>query len=102
MNKNEAKELRGFILTICKVSYPGGASHQLINITLDNAQFAVSPAVVDGHIKYLEEKGYIRQEEAKCNSTGICRDMVFITAQGLDLMEGNIPPDPGILVPETG
>lgn len=101
MNKNESKELRGAILTICKVSYPGGVSHQVITMTLRGAQFNTSPTVIDGHIKYLEEKGYVRQKEIKCDDTGLARQLVYITPEGLDLVDGNIPSDPGIMIPET-
>ncbi len=99
MKISEAKELRGFILSMCKVNYPHGCSEQLVQITVSENDFAASPALLAGHFEYLEEKGYVRVEEARNDKLGISRRMIYITAKGIDLLEGNIPPDPGILLP---
>jgi DNA-binding PadR family transcriptional regulator len=95
----EAKEIRGFILTICKYNYPAPCSLEVISLTIQENQFSISPAQIKGYIEYLEEKGYVRAAEKTSEVLGITRTVVTITAKGIDLMEGNIPPDPGILLP---
>lgn len=95
---NEARELRGFILTMCKNNYPHGCSDKLIATTVGENQFASSPAQIRAHLEYLEEKGYVRIEEVHAARLGVSRVLVYITAKGIDLLEGNIPPDPGVLL----
>lgn len=96
--RNESRELRGFILTMCKHNYPHGCSEKLILTTLGENQFASSPALLRAHIEYLEEKGYVRIEDVQAHGLGISRTLVFITAKGIDLLEGSIPQDPGVLL----
>lgn len=102
MKFSEAQELRGFILSMCKVNYPHGCSEQLVQVAVSENDFSASPALLAGYIEYLEEKGYVRVEEARNDRLGIYRRVIFITAKGIDLLEGNIPPDPGILLPVWG
>lgn len=98
---SQSKELRGFILNMCKVNYPHGCSEQLITSTAGQNQFEASPGVIAGNIEYLEEKRYVRVDEIKNDRLGLKRKMVYITAHGIDLLEGNIPEDPGVMtIPE--
>lgn len=97
MNPNEAREMRGFILNMLQINYPNGCSEKLIEITLNENQFSISPSVIKTHIEYLEEKGYVRVEEVR--SMGVVRTVVYLTAKGIDLMERSIPEDPGIILP---
>lgn len=92
---SETPELRGFILSMCKINYPYGCSEELIDKAVNDNQFAASPAILAGHIEYLKEKGYVRVE--KISASGLKRTIVHITPKGIDLLEGNIPEDPGIL-----
>lgn len=97
---SEAKELRGFILCMCKVAFPEGCSDRLIEMKIKELQFESSPAMLKYHLEYLEEKGYVRLEERHVKDMGIGRLMVYATAKGIDLVEGNIPLDPGITILE--
>ncbi|AEG60029.1 hypothetical protein [Desulforamulus ruminis] len=98
MFPSEARELRGFILTMCKNNYPHGCSEKLIQIAVGENQFTSSPALIHAHLEYLEEKGYVRLEELQAKGLGISRKVVYITAKGIDLLEGSIALDPGVLV----
>jgi DNA-binding MarR family transcriptional regulator len=98
MRVNEAREVRGMILRMCEINKPYGCSEQLISLALQENQFSVSPSLLKGHIDYLEEKGYVRAEDHE--HYGIQRSIVFLTAKGTDLLEGNIPADPGIMLPD--
>src|SRR6218665_526302 len=96
MLTNEAKETRGFILNILKVQYPSPASDRLISLTLNDSRLDGSLPQINRHLHYLEEKGYVRTEEG--NELGIQRTMATLTAKGIDLLDGSIADDPGILV----
>ncbi|MHB1026089.1 MAG: hypothetical protein ACYC24_10360, partial [Desulfobacteria bacterium] len=76
--------------------YPMDCSLDLIILTLGDAQFAASPAVLRGYVEYLHEKGYVEVQDVEAG--GISRTMVRLTAHGKDLLEGNIPVDPGISI----
>jgi len=92
----ENREIRGWVLRICQRAQPYGASFQVIEVTLMDAGFHVSLSEVKAHLKYLEGKGYIRMEELK--HEGVKRRVNYITPKGVDLIEGNIDPDPGVLL----
>lgn len=89
-------EIRKWILVICEKAYPYGASEELIELTLDNLDYNQSPTEIQGHLTYLEDKGYIEVEELKAPEAGLKRRIAKLTPKGKDLLEGNIPTDPGI------
>ncbi|MBU1067676.1 hypothetical protein KKE60_07795 [Patescibacteria group bacterium] len=95
----ENREIRGWILKICQRAQPYGASFQIIETTLLEADFHVSLTEIKAHLKYLNDKDYIHMEEHK--KSGVTRRINFITPQGIDLIEGNIALDPGVLLDET-
>lgn len=94
----EARVIRGHIMQILKVAYPGPATLEVLEITLSDRACPTSPAVLNGYIAYLAEKGYVTTWEAGDEILGISRTMVKLTATGIDLLEGNIPPDPGVVL----
>ena len=96
MSAIENQEIRGWILRICHRAQPYGASFTVIETTLIEAGFHASLTEIKAHLKYLEEKGYIRMEEIEKN--GVRRRINYVTPKGVDLLEGNIEPDPGVLL----
>ncbi|MCD9025763.1 hypothetical protein [Cohnella silvisoli] len=96
MITNEVKEVRGFILAILKLQYPSPASDRLISLTLNDSHLDSSIPQIRGQLHYLVDKGYVRTEEG--NELGIQRTMATLTAKGVDLLDGSIPDDPGIMV----
>ena len=88
----ENREVRGWILRICQRASPHGASFELIENTLAEAGFHISLNEVKNLLVYLKEKEYIRLEEVEID--GIKRRINYITPHGVDLLEGNIEPDP--------
>lgn len=91
-----AKEIRGQIVGILKRNYPYQTGDKLINEILQDMQYIVSPAVVSGYLTYLEEKGYIESENVA--AYGVARRLVKLTPKGIDLIEGNIGADPGVML----
>lgn len=96
VKRHEAREIRGRILKILDFSYPEGVALTVIGLTLGDMEYQVTPAVVAGYIDYLEEKGYVETHEIRLPDVGISRRIAKLTAKGKDLLEGNIPPDPGV------
>jgi len=83
-------------LRICQRAHPYGASFQVIETTLAEAGFHESLTEIKGELKYLADKGYITTEDL--HRDGVHRRINSITPRGVDLLEGNIEPDPGVLL----
>lgn len=98
MNSQQQRELRGFLLRVCDVAHPDGCSEQVIVSSLAGVGISVSQVVLRSHLSYLEEKGYLRQEEIRDRASGLGRTVWYISAKGQDLLDGHIPDDPGIMV----
>ncbi len=98
MRAREAREIRGWILRILNYNYPESLSVEAIALTLSDLEYVVTPLAVGGYLDYLEEKGYIETRQVEVRDAGISRRVARLTAKGKDLLEGNIPEDPGIYV----
>lgn len=96
MSKIENREIRGWCLRACERAKPYGASFRVIEMSLMEAGFHCSLSEIKAHLIYLEQKGYIQTEEKAAE--GIVRRINSITPKGVDLIEGNIEPDPGVLI----
>ena len=92
----ENREIRGLCLQICERAQPYGASFRTIEETLADVGFHLSPAEVKAHLQYLHHKGYLHLEEVEKH--GVKRRINYITPKGVDLLEGNIPSDPGVMI----
>ncbi|MDI3480804.1 MAG: hypothetical protein PWQ97_459 [Tepidanaerobacteraceae bacterium] len=95
-NRAESREIRGRILKILDVDYPHEISDRVISLTLGDISYNVNPAVLQGYLDYLEEKGYIECKQLEYDDLSIDMRVAKLTAKGKDLLEGNIPSDPGI------
>ncbi len=93
---HEAREIRGRILKILDRAYPDEIGDELISLTLNDINMSVGPALLRGHIDYLEEKGYVESYTVGSEDLDITRRLVRLTAKGKDLLEGSIPRDPGV------
>ncbi len=96
LTKYESRIQRGQILKVLKVAYPGPASLELLEVTLNDRHCNASPASIKGYIEYLEEKGYVSADDERDDLLGVTRTLVKLSAKGIDLLEGNIPADPGV------
>jgi hypothetical protein len=92
----ENREIRGWILQICHRAQPYGASFAVIEATLLETGFHVGLSEIKSHLKYLEQKDYICSKLIQKES--VKRWINSITPKGVDLLEGNIDPDPGVLL----
>ena len=89
--------LRGKILDLLKKVYPDGVEHQTLITIL--YQYHKTGDIATS-LEYLVDKGYVLKKEHP--HPFMERELVQwykLTPGGVDLVEGNIPADPGILVP---
>lgn len=98
MQRNEAREIRGRILKILEINYPEPVSEQVISLTLNDINYAVSPGVLAGYVEYLKEKGYVENSELESKDLGMIMRLSKLTAKGKDLLEGNIDQDVGVSI----
>lgn len=91
----ENKEIRGWILRILDRFRPDGTSFEVIESVLLDSRFNVTLNELKAHLVYLTEKGYVRLDEIERNR--VKRRINYITPKGVDLLEGNIPEDPGVM-----
>jgi len=98
LERYEARIARGHILEILKIAYPGPASLELLDVTLHDRGCSAGPAIIRGYVDYLKEKGYVSVQEVRDDGLGLSRTLVKLTASGVDLLEGSIPPDPGVSI----
>lgn len=94
----EDKEVRGRILKALDFEFPRAMSFQMIGYALQSARYNCSPGQIAAHLAYLEQKGYVRIEDVGLADLDLRREMVTLTVQGKDLVEGNIPDDPGVIL----
>ena len=92
-----AKEARGYILKVLKVSHPRPVGDHVISTCLTDAGLISSPGEILGYFDYLEEKGYLKKESTGIQEMGERRCRLCLTAQGIDLLEETIV-DLGVIV----
>jgi hypothetical protein len=89
--------LRGKILDLLKKVYPDGVDYRtLISILFQYHK----TSDITASLEYLADKEYILKKEHP--HPFMEQELIRwykLTPQGMDLLEGNVPADPGILVP---
>lgn len=68
--------------------HPGSVDAEVVRALLGELGYAADAGECRGHIAYLGEKGYVRRDLRRAG--GIEIELVAITAQGLDLLDGLI------------
>lgn len=99
---------RGEILTMLNSNAGRATGMGLLRVSLDQVGVSLSINELKTRLCYLEEKGYVELRRRKDipgyhrkldePGGGRANDLVTakLTAKGIDLVEGNIPNDPGI------
>lgn len=96
MNKREFREIRGWILKTLYNNLPEWTGDKLLTDILVEGGYTISTPSVQGHLRYLSEKGYVEMREAEVTELGLSRVLAKLTSRGVDLVEGSIEDDPGI------
>lgn len=95
----EARRVRGWIMRILDKLYP--AHVELLELaTSMRPVFEVDQEELTAYLSYLQEKEYVTR-----NTIDVCGDEVTVarlTVKGKDLVEGNIPRDPGVALTVMG
>ena len=92
----EYREIRGWILRFLYINLPEWVGDKLMSELLANGGYNVSEPSVQGHYRYLAEKGFVEIKEVEISEVGLTRTLAKLTSKGVDLVEGNIPDDPGV------
>lgn len=89
---------RGEILRMLYRSYPDTIGDNVIKATF----VWRTHGELDGHVAYLVDSGYAIREEVDHDKYqfSTAEYVVKITPKGIDVLEGNIDPDPGIYNPK--
>ena len=93
MAHHEYRVQRGILLKILYRAFPSEVSDRVMALTLNDLHMQVPSGVLSGHCDYLQGKGYV---EIDRSGEGDVEFVAKITPRGIDLIEGNIEPDPGI------
>lgn len=98
MARHEYRITRGEILRMLYRMYPDAVGDNVIHRTF----VWVTPGVIDGHVAYLVDSGYAVREEIDHEKFefSTAQYIARITPKGIDLIEKNIEPDPGIETPK--
>jgi len=93
------KRARGFILK-CLNYYPADDINVLVVADfVRNCGCACTDGEVSGHLDYLQSKGYVKKREITDKRVAdFSAHVAQITPMGIDLLEANIPEDPGIVL----
>lgn len=91
-----SRQVRGYILKVLQIGYPQPTGSNVVEVCLVDAGFPVSPTALRGHLDYLQEKDYIETTEPNLNGIDYAIVLAKLTPKGVDLLEGNIEPDPGV------
>jgi predicted transcriptional regulator len=94
MNKDNI--LRGKILDILRKIYPDGVDHK----TMVSILFQYHKTEeISSSLEYLVDKEYVlKKEHPHSFLTQETIKWYKLTPKGIDLLEGNVNPDPGILI----
>lgn len=89
------KQYRGQIMRVVAMFYPSPTVIKQVKLALQEYGMNYL-AEIDKHLFYLEDKGYIRRAEGFIRNFAD-DDKIYITAKGIDLIEGTIDDD-GLLL----
>ena len=88
----DRKRERGTILTLLESCYPESGAYQTLLHMIRSDSLAAS-------IKYLQGKGYIEVSvPEEPNLHPLESSIITLSAHGVDLLEGSIAEDPGIVI----
>lgn len=87
INAEKNRRIRIAILELLKTSYPGALDLKVLQFSLDNLGYPMPLENLSAHLKYLEEKDYVRLELRKGYGFEIA--FAFLTADGWDILDGH-------------
>lgn len=90
MNTISAKNrrIRIALLELLKTEYPGALDLRALRFALDNLGYPMPDTTLGAHLKYLEEKGYVKLDDKK--DFGFKVAFASLAAKGWDLIDGHL------------
>lgn len=98
MENYKNKALRGAIMAALRVENELG--DHLIRMLLEGTPYEASLESIKQELDYLEGKGYIKLSKVSISGIGVSRIVAKLTSRGRDLLEGTLPPDGGVVMPD--
>jgi hypothetical protein len=89
---------RGDLLKIVRRYGVDGISYQGIEKIFWQAGRLGVAADLEENLAYLGDKGYLNLRLTRDHISGVERWLATMTPKGIDLLDGTIPPDPGVNV----
>lgn len=86
VQKHKHRLMRQRIMDILKSEYPNPVDKKIIWFTLDDLGSTATEQEVDGHLKYLEDRGYVMHEDVGGPKSGTV--IYYITSEGVDILDG--------------
>ena len=77
------------IMELCRMAAPEGVNAKIIRASLKKSGYDMSEEEILQQADYLHQKGLLSVVSVTNRMLGICRDVIKITAAGIDYMEGN-------------
>lgn len=96
MQTAENEVIRREILELCQMAAPVGAGTTVLKVSLRKEGYELTDQEVSLHAAYLVGKGLLKKEEVRNARLNIKREILFITPEGIDYLEGNGPEVEGI------
>lgn len=87
--------MRKEILALCQSAGEVGCSKQVIQAAVGK-MYPEMTTGIEKELYYLQEKQLLRLEKVGNSRLGLQRDIYFITASGIDYLDGTGPDIPGI------
>ncbi len=84
--KERYRRIRGAILKLLAHQHPAPLDFKEVHFLLDDLGFTIREEELRSHLCYLKEKGFVKFDKRR--SGGIEIEMVRITADGLNVLDG--------------
>jgi len=88
LNTKSAKHrrIRSAVLNLLRTEYPGALDLRALRFALDNLGYPMPEAGLAAHLRYLEEKGFLKVERR--SGFGFRVAFACLTARGWDHLDG--------------
>lgn len=88
--------VRKEILELCRQAAPYGAGIPVLKAALRKCDHIMTDQELMMQVGYLEGKGLVRKKEVVNRRLDIQRQIIFLTPEGMDYLEGNGPDIVGV------
>lgn len=87
LTSEKNKRIRVALLELLRTEYPGSLDLKVLQFSLDNLGYPLPDETLAAHLRYLEEKSYVKLERKK--GYGFQIAFACLTAVGWDLLDGH-------------